>query len=299
MKVAYLILAHRGPEQVKRLVEALDDPRFDIFLHIDGKTDIQKFRTDEYKVRHSKLTVLSKREKVYWGDMSAVRAMFSLYRCALKAENYDYFVLLSGEDYPVQHSDALCALLADGKERLIAAPLEGPGVLRVKGYWFWKLPKRIMTRALRKGLSLLGVEKRPYLTVKGERWEIWVASQWTALSRGCVEHFLTKAENNPEIFEYFRYSRAPDELVIPTIIMNTPEWRERTLTRSAGQSPDFEGRAGIHYLKQISTTASTVEIFDESAFDAAIASGKPFIRKVRPGVSDRLLDLLDQHRAGQ
>lgn len=37
MKHAYLIMAHNRPEMLKRLVDALDDERNDIFIHFDKK----------------------------------------------------------------------------------------------------------------------------------------------------------------------------------------------------------------------------------------------------------------------
>lgn len=42
---AYLIMAHTDPKQLQNLVSAVDDERNDIFIHIDGKTDISIFRS--------------------------------------------------------------------------------------------------------------------------------------------------------------------------------------------------------------------------------------------------------------
>ena len=36
---AYLILAHKNFGQLRKLVELLDDPRNDIFIHVDGRAD--------------------------------------------------------------------------------------------------------------------------------------------------------------------------------------------------------------------------------------------------------------------
>lgn len=38
-KHAYLIMAHKDPEQLKLLISLLDDPRNDIFVHCDKKSD--------------------------------------------------------------------------------------------------------------------------------------------------------------------------------------------------------------------------------------------------------------------
>lgn len=40
---AYLILAHKNWQQLCTLLTLLDDPRNDVFLHIDSKVDISQF----------------------------------------------------------------------------------------------------------------------------------------------------------------------------------------------------------------------------------------------------------------
>ena len=44
MKHAFLIIAHDNPELLKVLVDLLDHPDCDIFIHIDLKSDIEQFR---------------------------------------------------------------------------------------------------------------------------------------------------------------------------------------------------------------------------------------------------------------
>ncbi len=44
MKHAYCILAHGSPGILKVLIGLLDDPRNDIYLHLDAKVDVGAFR---------------------------------------------------------------------------------------------------------------------------------------------------------------------------------------------------------------------------------------------------------------
>ena len=44
MKHAYCILAHGSPGILKVLIGLLDDPRNDIYLHLDAKVDVGVFR---------------------------------------------------------------------------------------------------------------------------------------------------------------------------------------------------------------------------------------------------------------
>ena len=63
------------------------------------------------------------------------------------------------------------------------------------------------------------------------------------------------------------------------------------------ESTPFEGRADTHYLQHNPQKGTTVTIYDESIFNEAVSSGKLFIRKVREGKSEGLMDLLDAYRA--
>jgi hypothetical protein len=43
MKIAHLVLAHKNPQQLERMLEALDHPQCDFFIHLDKKADISQF----------------------------------------------------------------------------------------------------------------------------------------------------------------------------------------------------------------------------------------------------------------
>ena len=43
MQKNYLILAHRNPEQLCRMIKALDDGNSKFFIHLDAKTPIEPF----------------------------------------------------------------------------------------------------------------------------------------------------------------------------------------------------------------------------------------------------------------
>lgn len=295
MRVAFLILAHHYPEQLRRLLHTLDDPRFDLFVHVDAKADIQQFRFDTYQLRCSQLKIIHERIHSYWGDISLLEAMLVLYRNALAEKEYDWFVTLSGEDYPILSNDAICDYLQQQKDDCICLTklhLEE----RIRKYWFWKIPNRFLGQLIRKSLYVVGIRKKSTLIVDGKKWRVCVASQWHALRRANVEHVLSVLDDHPEILKYFRYSHAPDEMVIPTILYNSSPY-----TRNQEEYPDnlrlrFNEMSYICFLEYNRQKGSSVTVFDESVYSAAIASGKMFIRKVRMGKSDKLMDMLDEFR---
>lgn len=102
MKHAYLIIAHNDPKQLQNLVSAIDDERNDIYIHIDGKTDISLFRSISSKA--SLIRFLENRTEVFWGDSSQIYAEYKLLAC-VDGKRYARIHLLSGADYPLKSQD--------------------------------------------------------------------------------------------------------------------------------------------------------------------------------------------------
>jgi glycosyltransferase involved in cell wall biosynthesis len=111
-KHAYLIMAHNELESLKYLLEAIDDERNDIFLHIDKKTSYVDF--DEIRTWVNKAGLFFvPRINVRWGHSSFVKCELILLESATKQGRYHYYHFLSGIDYPLKSQDEIHALLQD------------------------------------------------------------------------------------------------------------------------------------------------------------------------------------------
>lgn len=297
MKYAFLILAHQSPEVLMRLIHALDDPRFDLFVHLDSKADRSAFHFENYRLQHSRLSLLPQRYHAYWGSIFMTDAMIALYRCAFAHDDYSRFIMLSGEDYPVLSNDDIYTYLSDDSREFIR-PVNLPLQSQVTGYWFWPLRNLRAIKLLQKILSKCGIRKEPYLFIDGKQWPVYKSSQWHALSRSSVAHILSTLDRHPSIRKYFTYSFSSDSLLIPTILYNSPEFRQKMFLTDPDSMKNnaFNTRPVLHYLQYKYQKGSSVEIFDETSLDAILSSGKLFIRKVRSGTSDILMDMLDQSR---
>jgi hypothetical protein len=295
MKYAFLLLAHEDPQQLRRLIHALDDPRFDFFIYVDKKSNLASFDFDSYNLTHSRITVIKNRMRLYWGDISLVDATVALYREALSStRNYDRFITLSGLDYPIQSNNTIATVLSNPSiEFIMGNPITPQDSHKVECFYFWKL------RSLGKLGSLffllfkmLNRKKSNYLQVKEENWVVYFAPQWHALSRECVLHILNTYDTNPEIRHYFRYAYAPDELLIPTILFNSPQMRSKALRDSFPEGTHYNKKPAIHYINY----EPLVEVFTECKYPEIISSGKLFLRKAKTGISDKLLDMIDATR---
>lgn len=110
---AYLIAAHDNYYVLEQLMRLLDDPRNDIYLHVDAKArDFDPSRFGRL-CRHSSATLLP-RMKVYWGDYSQVESVLRMLTVALnKNANYAYLHVLSGADLPLKSADHIHQFFAE------------------------------------------------------------------------------------------------------------------------------------------------------------------------------------------
>ena len=97
MQKNYLILAHKNPLQLGRMIERLDDGASKFFIHLDAKTPIEPFAAC---LEGGHIRFIEPRERCVWGDFSIVQATIRLMEAA--SEEQGLFILMSGQDYPIQ-----------------------------------------------------------------------------------------------------------------------------------------------------------------------------------------------------
>lgn len=104
MKHAYCIIAHSDLYCLKKLISCLDNPRNDIFIHFDKKSDLFEAKID---AKYSKVVILPKEKSkdIRWGAYSLVEAEIEILQLAKSQSNYNYYHLLSGQDLPLKSQD--------------------------------------------------------------------------------------------------------------------------------------------------------------------------------------------------
>lgn len=96
-KHAYLIMAHGNFELLEKLLRQIDDPRNDIYIHIDKKVAHFDFYYFQRICVYSQVIFTNKRINVKWGHSSQVKTEMSLYEMAAQRQ-YAYYHLISGVD---------------------------------------------------------------------------------------------------------------------------------------------------------------------------------------------------------
>ena len=278
MKLVHLILAHTAPVQLERLIEKLAHPDADIYIHIDKKATIADYQHLE-GVKNVRL--IKKRTKVGWGTYSMVEATI----CSIKeiqqtAKQYQYFNLLSGQDYALTSSSALHNFLDENSGiaymNYLHMDTEWKEALpRIESYHFhnWSISGKYMFQFM---VNLV-LPKRKFplgFTPIGR-------SQWFTIPMECIEYIMEFWKANASLRQFIKWTWAPDEFIFQTILYNSP----------------YKGRMVNKDLRYIDWSAGGVSpktLIMEDA-EAIVASGEFYARKFDLKRDPKIFDYIDNH----
>lgn len=121
---------------------------------------------------------------------------------------------------------------------------------------------------------------------------IYEGAQWWGLSRDCVLYFYKYYQDNKdELRKYFSCTFCPDEMLVQTIVFNS-HFGKKALLYDKGDYPGLVGLTPLHYIEY----NGGISIYTETDFDKLMESGKMFVRKTVTGISDKLMDMIDEKR---
>lgn len=222
MNISYLILAHNNLTHLTRMIDALDDGYSTFYIHLDKKVE------EEYTNLKDEVYVIPERFNISWGGYKMIEATLALMRYAFNHNpKADYFILISGTDFPIRPRNFLYNQLLLGKEFIDISPMPAPykPMNRFKYYYFeydrrrlkFYNPKFLLEVFMKK----IGLKRKIPFT-------LYVGTQWFALTHDCIEFILyTLAGRNP-YEKFFRHSLVPDEAFFQTIIGNS-NFRDNTV----------------------------------------------------------------------
>lgn len=221
MKIAYLILAHRNPRLIKRLIGRLSCEDSAFFLHIDAKSPIDEFLSAQGPNVH----FTERRVAVYWAEYSMVTAILTLIEQAIAApQQFDYYILLSGSDYPLRSREYIHDFFrrSSGTEYISLAPIPtsdaGVPLSKITRY---AVPSTqpLLNRVVR-AAARLGLANRDYRRHLGALTP-FAGSTWWSLTREACLHMLNFARENPDFCRFFEHTITPDESFFHTILGNS------------------------------------------------------------------------------
>lgn len=280
MRIAHLILAHKNPAQLERLIDTLSHPSFDIYIHLDKKTDITPFR---YLAEKQNVFLVAHRAPVYWAGYGTIQATINGFRTILSNPAYDYINVISAQDFPLTSAEFIHRHIAEnqGVEFITCESIEDQwksAATRVTRYHLinWRIPGKFRLEKLVN--RLLGPRKFPI-----DEFKVVGRSNWFTLTRGAAIYFLDFIGRHPEVDRFFRYVWGADEFIFATVLYNSPY---RDNIRESLIYVDWRGQTKGH--PRVLTAKDVPEM---------LASGRLFARKVDMDVDPTLFDLLEKHIA--
>jgi hypothetical protein len=226
MRIAYLLLVHNSPNHLQRLLKALKHNQDDFYIHIDKKT-FNSFAN----IAGERIYFTNERIPVYWGEFSPVEAILMLIRQALNSGNkYDYFILLSGSDYPIRSPEYIHRYLHENNSdefiNMIEMPNDvlGKTLTRISEYRIGSdkpFARYIYEKMV--GFNRLlggGYLKRDYSKIFRSIVP-YAGSEWWALTGDACNYVVDFASDHKECFNFFRNTHCPDEMFFQTVIGNS------------------------------------------------------------------------------
>jgi hypothetical protein len=312
MNIYYIILAHKSPEQVFRLVKQLKEPWTQFYIHIDKNVDINPFLNIFKPVDNIFFLDGNLREEGTWGDIGIVKATLNALQQVAKNYKNGYCVLLSGQDYPIASNLTIKEFFYNksGIEFITAYPIpnnilnEG-GLPRINKYKINKSNKRghflfLPTIYEKEFYSLKTAGKLNFLR-KGRNFramvnifklrrfpkylEPFAGSQWWALSTNMVKEIINFIKVHPDYLHYNKFSLLPDEMFFQSILLHLQKIDHFQIERS---------KTYVNWEKTSGPLPVTFELTDFKELKKA-SKDHLFARKFDIDIDEKILNSIDKY----
>lgn len=308
MQKNYLILAHKNPLQLSRMIERLDDGASKFFIHLDAKTPIEPFAAC---LEGGHIRFIEPRERCVWGDFSIVRATIHLMEAASKEQGL--FILMSGQDYPIQSQGYINAFLESNKEfdfieiepleekwkpKMVKDKLEHYHILHSEERGnsncyapfahcsvFQKL--RTLMHLLKGRLSVKNFRLLCSLPKRVAPFERqYAGSQFWAFSERTFYAVLNYIREHKAALEgYYKYTSSPDEIYFHSVLMDLVA-KDSTIKLK-------EQITYVNYFRK--NNVFVTEDFEK----LSSAKGKLFARKFDTDIDIEILNKLDSYQENE
>ena len=230
MRIVFFIALHRFEHQFEWLFNAISNPR-DIFLiHVD-ETSPEPFLSEIRRITAGCPNVtLVPRRPITWGGWSLVKmALEAIRHASMQYKDWRYFVLLSGQDYPIRPIEDLRTFLKghDGSNFIQMKHLATqPFHIRRRLHWYCvEHGGRLHRLPLPNLRAMLSAVE-------------WYGNFWCMLSREFC-NWLVASRSTRSYSRALRHTKIPDEFFFQTMITQSPF--AGTLDRDFRRYMQFEG----------------------------------------------------------
>nr|GFB75978.1 hypothetical protein [Tanacetum cinerariifolium] len=214
-------MAYKEPQQIEKLITTMTYTGSDFYIHIDKKVNNEQFKylSDIEGVVLTKTNLL-----VNWAGYSFTNAIIQCIKEIFDTGiQYDFINLMSGQDYPIKSNEFIFNFFVNNI---------GKSFMSYEAYgseWWSRAKHRVdnyhLTDFVFKGnyrvqqlINLVTPKRKfplPYILYGGD------CATWWTMSKECAEYVVKFIEENPGVRRFAQFTWAPDEYLIPTIVMNS------------------------------------------------------------------------------
>jgi hypothetical protein len=282
VKIALLVLGFRSPKVFGDIVLLMAKIEVDVYLHLDSKVDL-----NDYLVRSGSLTgnisVVRERYAINWGGYNMVRAEVALLRQAQRIRDYDRYVLISDDSFPLMNGFALRDEISRDYDRIDLNIMnkDHHTYFRYKNFFLFDHPSNDPRRNTLPRNCFIDqqffedVKKMEKAFKIGKALtRIYTGSQWWALRKDSVLTILEGFAKNVWLRDSFEYSLMSDEMAVHTFYVKGMEARgleASEVLRNVRPSPMWADWASTPAPRTFSHFSELPGIFDPA---------KLFIRKL-------------------
>ncbi|MBQ0058909.1 MAG: hypothetical protein KBS83_02950 [Lachnospiraceae bacterium] len=291
MKVAFLVLCHKNPNQINQLIQALSHPDVDIFIHLDKKCgDMEGISKDS---GHVYMLPDEKRVDARWATYSLVEASLNLLEAALAQDHYDFFWLISGQDYPLRKAEEILRYLEEHPEDNFVNlyPSKNSGAGKSNNYdkrndilfSDWLVQRGLLNRIIcRAWVELTGGYNHTFSVFKRKNphnVKYYFGSEWWCINHKAAAYMAKYVAENPWYAAFYKKTSCSDESFFQTLLMNSPYVSTR--------------KEYLHYIdwSEGNNSPKTLTCAD---LDAMFESGKLMARKIDTDVDRDIIATINR-----
>jgi Core-2/I-Branching enzyme len=261
MKVAVLVLGYRYPIGLRALTRFFPAPSFDVFVHVDEKTDAEKFAECASGSAH----LLTDRIPVFWRGWSIIEATMRLILYARSQGEYDRYLLLSDDSVPLVNASAVLQALETFPDHIHIHRARERAWRYDKYFMFdseatqlrWTSDREVTNEALEKFERLGALRRRGKKPIA----EHYQGSQWWALSAQSIEQITASWRDDAWLRESFEFSDAPDEGYFHAILAESCLARSRSLMWVDWAPPTPPPPRVLHTFDELAGIRPSTELF--------------------------------------
>lgn len=281
-KHAYLIMAHKQPELLNKLLRLLDNEKNDFYIHIDKKSNMDMTHIGK-DVSKSNIYFID-RISVNWGGYSQIQCEMNLLKSAVR-RNYSYYHLLSGFDLPLKDSDYIYDFFESnkGKEFISFEKKDVPNIVKERVSLYYPLQEKVN----RKNYFFYGMNKVMIIVekllkinrLKNTNLVIQKGANWFDITHDFAEYVVSKEQ---EIKNMYKSTFCADEIFLQTLFVNS-RFKNNLYYNVYDDNPK-------QIMRYIDWNRGNPYVFRENDFNDLIESEFLFARKFDEDIDEVIID---------